>query len=141
MTEPRGIRNANPMNLRHGDDWWGLSPTRSDPAFCTFVETDGRPAEVWGIRAGARILLRYQRKHRLTCIRDFITRWAPPNENDTAAYVRSVSASTNRAPTEFYDVTDPAALAALVTAIITHENGVQPYSDKTIREGVALALA
>ena len=131
----RGIRNRNPGNIRRSAADWRGKIAGDDAEFETFVH------EVYCLRALAKTLLTYQKRHGLTRIRDFIARWAPPVENDTEAYIRAVSAATNRATTDFYDVTDPAALAALVAAIIRHENGVQPYSDKTIREGVALALA
>ena len=40
MTIPRGIRNNNPGNIRHGNDWQGISKEQPDPAFCTFVSPE-----------------------------------------------------------------------------------------------------
>lgn len=134
MTVTRGLTNRNPGNIRKSATDWRGKIVGADPEFETFIH------EVYGIRALARVLLAYHRWHRLTTIREYITRWAPPVENDTEAYIRAVSVATSRAATEFYDVTAPDALAALAKAIIRHENGAQPYSDLTIREGVALAL-
>ena len=132
---PRGIRLDNPGNIRHGAAWRGLERKQDDPDFCAFIDP------LHGIRALAKVLLAYESRHGLRTIREIISRWAPGNENDTESYIRAVSAWVNRGPTEFYDVTDPHAMAALVTAIIRHENGQNPYSEKMIREGVALALA
>ena len=36
MAIPRGIRNNNPGNIRHSDQWKGLTPEQPDPDFCTF---------------------------------------------------------------------------------------------------------
>jgi hypothetical protein len=42
----------------------------------------------------ARTLITYQDKHGLRSIRQIISRWAPPVENNTNAYVRAVAADT-----------------------------------------------
>lgn len=82
----RGIRNCNPLNIRRSSDHWrGLRSTQDDPEFCQFV------APVWGVRAAFRILLSYQKRvGRPLTIREIITRWAPPSENNTASYVGAV---------------------------------------------------
>ncbi|MFI3272941.1 MAG: structural protein, partial [Pseudomonadota bacterium] len=56
---PRGIRNHNPGNIRHGDDWQGLRDTQTDKNFCQFVSPE------FGIRALARVLMNYEKKHGL----------------------------------------------------------------------------
>ena len=56
-----------------------------------------------------------------------IGRWAPPNENDTGAYVRAVAASVGVGADEEIDVHEFAILRPLTLAIIRHENGQQPY--------------
>ena len=70
-----------------------------------------------------------------------IGRWAPPSENDTRAYVTAVALATGFAADAALDLEDPSTLAALVDAIIEHENGQQPYSDALIDRAVASALA
>ena len=98
-------------------------------------------APMFGIRALAVILRNYQRKHGLKTIRAIIARWAPPSENDTEAYVAAVARATGFAADAALDLEDPTTLAALVEAIIEHENGEQPYSDALIEQAVASALA
>ena len=44
----------------------------------------------WGIRAAFCILRTYARRYGVVCIRDIISRWAPPNENLTEHYIRNV---------------------------------------------------
>lgn len=80
----RGIKNNNPLNIRLGSPWKGLCKEQKDKAFCQFQRME------WGLRAAFCLLHTYAEKHRLSSIKDIISRWAPPSENDTTAYVRQV---------------------------------------------------
>ena len=84
---PRGIRNNNPLNIRRsGDKWQGLRVLQEDREFFQFSEMK------WGWRAAFRLLCHtYYGKYKLRTIRAIITRWAPPKENNTEAYIRSVT--------------------------------------------------
>lgn len=140
---PRGIRNNNPGNIRWGDDWQGLTPLaqRTDPAFCQFI------APEWGIRAMAKVLLKYGQyngtpgvgEKQIDTVTEIINRWAPPVENDTGAYVNSVASHLGVPPTQHIELTSYAIMAKLVEAIVQHENGQQPYSDKQILDGLRRA--
>ena len=72
-------------------------------------------------------------------IKQMIGRWAPPNENDTGAYVRVVAASVGVGPNDEINAHDYAVLRPLTLAIIRHENGQQPYTDAEIDAGLVLA--
>lgn len=119
----RGIRNNNPGNIRWGDEWKGLVPEvqRTDKSFCQFRTPE------FGIRAMIIILRNYQSKYGLKTITGIIKRWAPPNENDTQAYIRSVAQATGTDADKSIDLTDSRKLIPLLQAIIKHENGSQPY--------------
>lgn len=81
----RGIRNNNPMNIRKGSQWLGLSSdSHLEQDFCVF--TDIR----YGLRAALYILTKYVYVYHVDSIKDIIARWAPPTENDTLYYVRSI---------------------------------------------------
>lgn len=136
MKTPRGIRNCNPGNIdRTGDKWQGMAADQSsDSRFVVFV------APHWGIRALAKVLLSYQRKHGLKTIRGIIDRWAPPVENNTDAYVDQVAKACGVEPDDTIDIENKAVLRALVSSIIKHENGQQPYGDAVIELGLDLAL-
>lgn len=136
-TQPRGIRNNNPGNLRAGDNWRGLAePPTDDAGYLRFV----RPED--GVRAMTINLLNQQRRHGLTTIRGIISKYAPPSENDTAAYVAAVAHDTGRGPDEPVDlVNNYGLLVDFVNAIIYHENGVNPYSAGVIDEGINAGLA
>ena len=133
-SQPRGIRNHNPGNIRRsGDPWQGLAKDQNDAAFFQFSEAK------FGIRALARVLISYQDRHSLRTVRAIISRWAPPVENQTSAYVEHVAERLNVAPDEPVDLHDYNVLRGLVVAIIAHENGIQPYSDAQIDAGLILA--
>ncbi|SIN72797.1 structural protein [Halodesulfovibrio marinisediminis] len=128
---PRGIRNNNPGNIRHGEDWKGLAEDQPDDAFCTFVDPQ------YGIRAMGRVLLNYQRRHGINTVEGIVNRWAPPVENDTGAYVAHVAQRLGVNAEEPIVVTEH--LEDLVTALIVHENGVNPYDVEVIMEGCQMA--
>lgn len=130
---PRGIRNHNPGNLRRSTDrWQGLAAVQADASFFTF------DAPLWGIRALAIVLLNYQDKHGLDTLTEIISRFAPPVENNTTAYVKSVAAACGLTPDQPFEVRDQ--LGALILAVIQHENGCQPYDQALIDQAVGLAL-
>ncbi|MDP3859019.1 MAG: hypothetical protein Q8Q73_14800 [Stagnimonas sp.] len=139
LTSPRGIRNNNPGNLRPGPAWLGLAAPASDGGpgggYARFT------SPYYGIRALAINLRNYDKKHGLRTVRGVINRWAPPVENNTSAYVTAVAKALGVGPDATINTADPAVLAKLVTAIIKHENGQQPYTDAEILTGVKAALA
>lgn len=115
-TLPRGIRNNNPGNIRHGDNWLGLVKG-DDPSFCTF-ET-----HIYGIRAIMVILKNYYKRHKLDTVEKIIGRWAPPNENDTISYAKAVAAGLGVAVDEPINVMKAGIMKSLAQEIVKHENG------------------
>lgn len=132
MTPTRGERNNNPGNIRHGSNWQGLAPEQPDSAFCSFVDPK------FGIRALAKVLLNYQQMGYDT-VKDIINRWAPSNENNTAAYISAVAGRIGCDPNTHLDVRDYSQMFPLVDAIIYHENGRNIYPRPTMDAGLALA--
>lgn len=127
---PRGIRNNNPGNIRYtGTQWKGLASPATDGAFCIF--TDAR----YGIRAMAKILASYQSRG-VDSLPEIISTWAPSSENDTQSYILSVSARSGLSPV---GIVSREQWPQLIEAIIWHENGKQPYTMATIREGISWA--
>lgn len=144
MMELRGLRNHNPGNIDYSpaNQWQGLDPTRpSDGRFCRFLSPE------WGIRAMARLLRNYRRHpgqpgvggSGIDTVTEVIHRWAPPNENNTAAYVDQVARALRVGRDTPIDLGDREVLAPLIEAIIRHENGLQPYSRELILAGVDMA--
>lgn len=83
--QPRGFRNNNPLNIRKGSKWKGLSPVQGDGSFCVFISMR------YGIRAGIYLLLTYYNKYNLHTLYEIISRWAPQCENDTWKYCKLVA--------------------------------------------------
>lgn len=131
----RGIRNNNPGNIRWGDDWQGLDSEgrQKDAVFCVFKVPE------YGIRALAVLLQNYQKKYGLHDVQSIISRYAPPVENDTEAYIDSVCLKLSVKPDTPVDVSEPGIMLNLLKAIIRHENGEQPYSDEVLKKGMGMA--
>lgn len=130
----RGLRNNNPGNLEYdGTAWEGLATPPSDGTFFVFT------APVYGIRAMARTLENYIAVDGLpSTVTAIISRWAPPVQNDTAGYIAAVDSALGLTPgNDAIDLT--VSLAPLITAIIQQENGLNPYSNATIAQGISLA--
>ena len=126
---PRGIRNKNPGNIKLGTNWDGLAAEQTDPTFCIFDEA------VMGIRALQRILLTYRFTHKKATIDEIIYRWAPPSENSTDKYVEFVCKKLDKEKDVRLNNSMEDYLP-LVKANIQMENGMQPYDDELLVEGM-----
>lgn len=139
---PRGLRNNNPGNILKtpASNWsnrWQGEVESTDPRFARFATMAD------GVRALGKLLLNYQKLHKLNTVRAIVNRWAPPVENNTDAYVASVARALGVGPDQ------PIAVAAyldkLVRAIATHENGAIAVAahlpGDALTEGVRRALA
>lgn len=132
---PRGIRNNNPGNIRWGENWKGLDPDgkNKDKSFCVFEEPK------WGIRALCKVLITYNRRYGLDTVQEIISRFAPTSENDTTAYMNHVAKLLGVRPDEQIKVCNERVMYTLITSIIQHENGVQPYSEEVIKGAMLMA--
>ena len=130
---PRGIRNHNPGNLRHGPQWTGLGVAQLDKDFAQFTSAE------WGIRALAVLLLNYRKKRGIDTLKELVERYALASENNTTAYAAALSTALGVRSTQQVDWSDPKVMLPLLKAIIRHENGSQPYPDAVIEEGMRRA--
>lgn len=127
-SQPRGIRNNNPGNIRKGENWNGS--VGDDGEFIKFKSPE------YGIRALGKLLLNYQRLYGIDSVGEIIQRYAPANENNTDSYINHVAKKLDVKPWQTINVASN--LPELVKAIITHENGFNPYDSETIKKGLAL---
>ena len=132
MKIPRGIRNNNPLNLRVGNNWKGEVANPSDHTFEQFTEMK------WGVRAAFVVLRNYIQRHKCNTIRKIISRWAPANENNTLAYIATVSQRANIKPDEVINVDNTCQMIALLLAMCFVENGQEISLDDVV-EGWLLA--
>ena len=121
MSLPRGIRNNNPLNIRRGKDQWkGLRTLQQDAQFCQFETLE------YGWRAAFCLLTRtYYHQYRLWTIRQIVNRWAPPNENNTRAYIDNVCRLTGIGADEPLGIPSeqPARWMMVGVAMAIQENG------------------
>lgn len=139
MAKPtRGIRNHNPGNIDYHarNNWRGQLPHNPaiEPRFARFDSAQN------GIRALAKLLTNYRKLHGLRTVEALIARWAPSNENDTKQYARAVAAQLGVHIAQPLHLDEP-TLTGLVTAIIHHENGEQPYPPALIGAAVREVLS
>jgi hypothetical protein len=129
----RGLRINNPGNVRHSDKnkWQGMSVVQPDAAFVAFTSPE------YGIRAIARILLQYQ-KRGIDTVGEIIRAYAPPEENDTDAYVKNVCRWCGVLPDDVLDIDDFDVMLPLVKAIVRQETGAK-YPDSTYTNALRMA--
>ncbi len=134
MKISRGLRNNNPLNIRRNKTRWrGLSAEQTDSAFFNFI------APAWGYRAAFITLKNYKKLHGIDTIASWVSRWAPPVENDTVSYVNFVAQKTNLLPNEKIDCNNKNVMCNIVAAMSQMENGV-PAKMNDVEEGWRLSL-
>ena len=141
----RGLRNNNPLNIRHSkDQWQGAAETQTDKEFVQFKSM------AYGYRAAWRILQTYYERFCMQSkpfmVRTIIERWAPPNENNTEAYIRQVLKLASIGGNEkLLPPSNPSGygrLSRMVAAMTCMENGIAYAQVDTaaIAQGYKLAF-
>ena len=144
----RGLRNNNPLNIRHSaDKWQGARINQTDKAFVQFTSM------AYGYRAAWKILdtycLAFKREGKAYNVRNIIGRWAPPTENDTDAYVRAVVKLSGLGgnenmprPKHYWNFEEVDKLVRLIRAMVCVENGIkwEKVDTKDIWKGYDLAF-
>lgn len=125
----RGLDNRNPGNIRQSKVRYRgeVRPSR-DPAFKEFESL------AWGYRAIFVLLDTYRIRYGLDTLRGMISRWAPPSENHTDAYIRAVAADTGLDSDERLDTRDARTMIPVAAAISRVENGT-PADMRQVAEG------
>ena len=114
----RGLRNNNPGNIRHSSTKWQGEVEGSDTSFKTFLSM------TWGYRAMFKTLRTYKDKHNRKTLREMISRWAPPCENDTETYIKMVSNRAKVFSEIELDTYNKNQMCRIVEAMSYMENGV-----------------
>lgn len=115
----RGLRNNNPGNIRKdGQHWQGEIEPSEDAEFKQFKSM------AWGYRAIFQCLNTYYRKYGLDTIRKMISRWAPSSENNTEAYIKTVSELSGVSENSRITSTNKDVMIPIVAAMSRVENGV-----------------
>ena len=146
MKEPRGMRNNNPLNLRHGhSQWQGMKKEQTDKEFVCYMN------KAYGYRAAWKVMntyyTRFLRGGKAFTLSAIIHRWAPPEDgNDTTAYLHRVIQLTHLpggqplpcpATTQGFETLSP-----VLSAMTCVECGIKPEEVPAdhIRRGFQLAF-
>lgn len=105
----------NPLNIRYSETNHWIGQTAPRKGFCQFETVE------YGVRAAYRLIQKYIRSGHST-IRDIVRRWAPPEENNTGAYIRFVAERTGIASNLRIMDWDHESLKRIVTAMAWYES-------------------
>lgn len=138
---PRPARNNNPGDLDGGDHWQGLMPVdrltdqQKNERFAVFS------APEWGFRALVVLLRNYQTLYKANTVSKIIDHFAPPVENNTAAYKAFVAGECGVHIDDVIDQSQRPVMFKLAKAIAHDETGSwEPYwTDAELNKGLDLA--
>ena len=143
MAFPQGVllNNAGNLERTSHDHWHGEARLQDNKRFIRFLTPQA------GLRALMKTLLTYEDVHGLNTVTRIITRYAPPAENNTEAYIRDISQQAGISPNMVVDLQNPDILIRFAQAIVIHENGHPPewmpyywYEEVTYHEAAMSAL-
>lgn len=91
------VGKNNPFNIRYTKANRWLGQTGHTNGFCDFSEM------AFGIRAALYLFFKSYKRMKVVTVRDVITRFAPPSENDTKRYIEFVCTYTKLLPDDKID--------------------------------------
>lgn len=114
--ESKAIRLHNPLNIKKGSKWQGLSDVQSDSTFCCFK------SDFYGFRAAFKILQSYNRRG-INTVGGIVQTWAPPSENVTERYIDFVCDFLELSEYDTIDLSDRILTCSLIDAMSRYESG------------------
>ena len=126
----RGLRNNNPLNIRHSEDIFQGEINGNDKSFKTFSSLP------YGYRAAFVTLATYLSRGWNT-IDKIISVWAPPSENDTESYISKVEKWSGVPRNKKLTAADGPEYILIVAAMSFVENG-QNADISAVKEGFNL---
>ena len=118
MSTPRGLRNNNPLNIRHSRDrFQGEVVPGSDRAFKQFTSM------AYGYRAAFVTLATYLARGRNT-VEKIVRAWAPPTENNTEGYINHVVQRSGVGRNKVLTAESGGDYRKIVAAMSHCENGI-----------------
>jgi len=128
--KPRGLRNNNPLNIRHNADVFQGEIKGNDKSFKTFISMP------YGYRAAFVTLATYLSRGWNT-IEKIIAKWAPPTENNTEGYIAKVEKWSGVPRNKELTAADGVDYILIVAAMSFVENGINADINQ-IKAGFAL---
>ena len=124
----RGLRNCNPGNIRQSKTRYKCEkPHSTDSAFKQFETLE------WGYRAIFMLLHTYRVRGYGDTIAKMISRYAPPFENNTEAYISRVCQQTGIDRDQRLNTLNSVQMIPIVSAISAVENGVKADEEAVAR--------
>ena len=125
----------NPMSIRQfNQDFLGETGTYSTPSGGEFVEYE---SPEYSFRAADRVLNTYGRDQGINTIRDAISRYAPPSDdNPTENYIDFVSKQTGIDPDQKIDLSDPIIRSNIIAPMAQFESRTT-ISPSGVRDSIA----
>jgi hypothetical protein len=118
MPTPRGLRNNNPLNIRHNRDrFLGEVVPGTDRNFKQFGSM------ACGYRAAFVVLYTYL-KRGIDTVEKIIRAWAPPTENNTESYIATVVQRSGVGRNKVLTADSGGDYIRIVAAMSHCENGV-----------------
>lgn len=124
----RAERNRNPGNLEFRGQP-GAEPEEGSGRFAKFQSVAD------GVSALVKQLQRYGDRGTDT-ITEIVSKYAPPNENDTQAYIAALAKRMGVSPDKELDLNDAETLSGLVKGISRHESGSDYLSNQDVLTGL-----
>lgn len=128
----RAERNNNPGNLNYAGQAGAVLEDGSNARFAKF----GSTAE--GVSALAKQLQRYGERG-LDTVSKIINKYAPSSENNTQAYIDTLSKRLGVTGDQKLDLNDTTTLTGLIKGIARHEAGSDYLSDSDLMTGLSMA--
>lgn len=124
---PLGLRLNNPGNLRSAP---GV-PTIG--GFASFANP------MAGLQAMAAQIQRYGASG-INTVGGIVSKYAPPSENNTASYINDVVKRTGFGAGQALNLNDPNVMAPLLSAMVRHEQGHDPFNASQYRQAAGQKL-
>ncbi|EOC1277671.1 transglycosylase SLT domain-containing protein [Cronobacter turicensis] len=119
-------RNNNPLNIRVSNNNWNGKGADNGTGFEQFDTADH------GFRAGLK-LMRNHINNGADTLGALITKWAPPNENDTKQYAQTVSQKTGIPVDAKLNPNDPQQMTTIAKAMAAQEGYQGPVSESQLQ--------
>ena len=122
-----GALGSNPTATQSGVNANNLGNIRPQGKSTGFVQTQNAQQ---GLKDIDDNLKAYGEKHGIDTLRGVISRWSPPNENDTESLIKQASKRTGLDPDEKIDLNDPVIRHIISGPIILQEKGLKALLGK-----------
>ena len=128
--------NGGMSRAERNHNWGNLRATTAQRLFHT-VDTDEKGfrkfnSDAEGFKAMQHQLQLYNGRG-LNTLTSIISKWAPPSENATGAYIQRVAKDTGFDPNAQLNLNDPAVMSKLIAAMARVESGKNKYSGDQVK--------